>query len=248
MSRVVFWAASISGAGLFLWPLLGLGPPGTGVALAVAVGAVGAMIALEAGSRRLDSRRLALLATLAAIDAGLRLVLVTGIEGFSPIFFLILCAGYAFGPSFGFMVGGMSLLVSALATGGVGPWLPFQVFAAGWVGAAAGLLSGLSGSVPGRTQLAILALFAGLCGFAFGIAMDTWDWTTYYRGAPDFGWVPGLDPGAMLSRFGRFYLATSLVYDSFRAVGNAVLVLFLGRPVIAALVRFRARFTTVLVP
>ena len=150
MSRVVFWAASISGAGLFLWPLLGLGPPGTGVALAVAVGAVGAMIALEAGSRRLDSRRLALLATLAAIDAGLRLVLVTGIEGFSPIFFLILCAGYAFGPSYGFRVGGMSLLVSALATGGVGPWLPFQVFAAGWVGAAAGLLSGLSGSVgPG---------------------------------------------------------------------------------------------------
>jgi energy-coupling factor transport system substrate-specific component len=137
-------------------------------------------------------------------------------------------------------------MVSALATGGVGPWLPFQMLATGWVGAAAGLLQPSATTVPSRRRLLTLALVGACAGFAFGILMDLWDWTTYYRGAPDFGWLAGLAPLPLLSRFGRFYLATSLVYDSFRAIGNAVLVLLLGAPVIAALLRFRSRFTVVI--
>jgi len=58
--------------------------------------------------RRLDSGRLALLAALAAIDAALRLALVSGIGGFSPIFFLVLCAGYEFGGLVWFLVGAFS--------------------------------------------------------------------------------------------------------------------------------------------
>jgi energy-coupling factor transport system substrate-specific component len=75
--------------------------------------------------------------------------------------------------------------------------------------------------------------------------MDIWDWT-FFRGAADFGYVPGLGAAATAARFGHFYLATSLVYDSFRAVGNALLVLLLGTPVLAALVRLRRRHSVVI--
>src|SRR5262249_34841762 len=46
-----------------------------------------------------------------------------------------------------------------------------------------------------------------------------------------------------LEHFGGFYLATSLAYDTFRSVGNALMVLVLGVPVLAALARGRARLS-----
>jgi hypothetical protein len=46
----------------------------------------------------------------------------------------------------------------------------------------------------------------------------------------------------VLRRFGGFYLATSVAYDSFRAAGNLVLLAVLGPAVIRALDRFRRRF------
>jgi energy-coupling factor transport system substrate-specific component len=232
---------SAIGLVLFLWPFLGLRLPPEAPATAVAAGTLLALGLVELGARRLDSRRLALLAALAAIDAALRLALVTGIGGFSPVFFLILCAGYVFGPSFGFLTGGTALLVSALATGGVGPWLPYQVFAAGWVGAAAGLAARAGGGIW------LLAVVGAVTGFAFGALMDIWDWT-YFRGSPDLGWVPGLAPLETLARFGRFYLVSSLAYDSFRAAGNAILVVLLGPAVLAALARLRRRLTLEIVP
>jgi hypothetical protein len=50
---------------------------------------------------------------------------------------------------------------------------------------------------------------------------------------------------ALVRRFGGFYLATSLVYDAFRAAGNLLLIVVLGSAVISALERFRRRFLTV---
>jgi energy-coupling factor transport system substrate-specific component len=236
-------AASLAGLALFLWPFAGLGLPPATPAVAVAVGTVLALALVEFGTRRLDTRLLALLAALAAIDAALRSALVSGFGGFSPIFFLVLCAGYVFGPSYGFLCGATALLVSAIATGGLGTWIPYQMFATGWVGAAAGLVGGLS-KCRSRWPLAVVGVLAG---FGFGALLDIWDWT-YFRGSPDLGWTPGLAAGETLLRFGRFYLATSLVYDAFRAAGNAVLVLLLGPPILAAMGRLRARFTLEIVP
>jgi hypothetical protein len=55
-------------------------------------------------------------------------------------------------------------------------------------------------------------------------------------------WAPGLAVGELVRRFGAFYLSTSLLYDSFRAAGNVILIALLGRAVITALDRFRRRF------
>jgi energy-coupling factor transport system substrate-specific component len=242
-------AVSIAGILLFIWPFLGLGLPPEVPALAVTLGAVASLGLMEAGARRLDSGRLALLAALAAIDAALRLAMVNGVGGFSPIFFLVLAAGYEFGASYGFLVGAFSLLVSALVTGGIGPWLPYETFAVGWVGASAGL----AGSVvrrlradrrswlPGRLDLAVLVGVAIVTGFAYGALTDIWGWVAFYRGVENIGWTPGLPAVDTLAQFGRYYITTSVTWDAFRAIGDAIAVVALGTPVLMALGRLRAR-------
>jgi energy-coupling factor transport system substrate-specific component len=239
-------AVSVAGAALFLWPFTGLGTPGAAAAAAVSLGCLLALFAVEMMSRRIDTRGLAIIAAIAAVDSALRLALVNGIGGFSPIFPLVLCAGYAMGAEFGFLCGATALLVSALVTAGVGPWLPYEMLAVGWVGAAAGLAGARrAGRTPQRRDVVVLAVVGVLAGFGYGAVMDIWDWS-FFRGAADFGYVPGLGPTATAARFGHFYLATSLVYDTFRAVGNAALVLLLGAPVLSALVRLRRRHSVVI--
>ena len=238
-------AISIAGLALFLWPFAASDTPPAAAAVALSIGVVAMLVFVEASTRRLDARRFALLAAIAAIDAGLRLVLVTGLGGFSPIFFLILAAGYVYGPSFGFLAGTVALLASAVATGGIGPWLPYEMMGCGLVGLVAGL-AGLRryGPVTWR-DIVVLATVGAVTGFAYGALLDVWDWTTFYRNVPNFGWQPGLSVTAAFARFGRFYVTTSLVYDGFRAAGNVLAVSFLGAPVLAGLIRMRSRFSVI---
>lgn len=236
-------ATTVIGAGIFAWPFLGWGNPATTAVTAVGVGTAAALIAVEVAARRLDTRSLALLAALAALDAGARAAVVTGIGGFSPIFLLILCGGYVFGVSYGFLLGAVSLLVSALVTGGLGPWLPYQLFAAGWVGAAAGLAGRRRPARPGRGDVLLLCVVGVVCGYGYGLAMDIWNWT-FYQSSPALGFHPGMPLGLALAHFGRYYLVTSLAYDSFRAGGNAIMIAALGGPVLIALARVRSRLHT----
>ena len=80
-------------------------------------------------------------------------------------------------------------------------------------------------------------------GWVVGALWDIQDWVTVYRGNPTLGWEPGMSAATTLVHFGRFYLVTSLAYDTFRAVGNVIMVLLLGAPVLAALSRLQARLS-----
>lgn len=236
-------AVSVAGVLIFLWPFLSVGAPSVAAATSVALGTVAALAIVEALTRRLDSRQFALLAAIAAVDAALRLVLVEGIGGFSPIFFLILVAGYVFGPSFGFLCGATSLLASAAVTGGIGPWLPYQVFACGWLGALAGVAGLRRAGVYTARDLVVLGVIAVVTGYLFGALLDVWDWTTFYRNAPNYGYVSGAPSGELVRRFGSFYLTTSAVWDSFRAAGDVLAIAVLGLPVMTALGRLRSRLS-----
>ncbi|WP_331715811.1 ECF transporter S component [Tessaracoccus coleopterorum] len=90
----------------------------------------------------LDSRSLAVLGVLSAVNAALRPAMGAGTAGIESVFFLLVLAGRVFGPGFGYLLGFTSLFASALLTAGVGPWLPYQMMCAGWVGLVAGLLPG----------------------------------------------------------------------------------------------------------
>lgn len=185
----------------------------------------------------MHARTVALLGILSAVNAVLRAV--PGPAGFSAIFFLLVLCGYTYGPTFGFLMGALSLLVSALLGAGVGPWLPFQMFAAGWVGLSSGLLPDLRRHP--RAELAMLAAWGAVWGLAFGAIMNLWFWP--YLAGPTVTegayWEPGLGLGAALRRYGAFYLLTSLWWDLGRAGGNAFLLLLLGPPILRVLRRFQ---------
>ena len=241
-------AVSLVGLVLFCWPFFGSGLPDNTPAWALMLACVAGVLLVETGTRQMDSRAIALLAALAAIDAALRLALIVGIGGFNPIFFLVLCAGYVFGTTFGFMVGALSILVSALVGGGIGPWVPYQVFGLGWVGVAAGLAGRWRHSTPGLRDVIALAAVGAVMGYVFGALLDVTVWIPVYRGNPTLGWSAGMPAATAVQHFARFYLLTSFAYDSFRAGGNVVMVLALGAPVMAALSRLRARLTFEVVP
>ena len=242
---VLLLALTGAGLALFIGPLvLGSGFPQP-VALFSAMVAASAVVVLAVAlqTHRLSTRLLAVLAALVAIDATLRLVIVIGLLGFSPIFFLIIAGGYVMGPSFGFASGALTLLLSAVLTAGFGPWLPYQMLAAGWVGMGAGYLGRMTRRSTSPAAIGVLCLYGCTAGFAYGLLLDLWEWPLLVAsGSSPFSWVPGTGLGGLLSRFGGFYLATSVAYDSFRAAGNLVLLAVLGPAVIRALDRFRRRF------
>ena len=239
---------SLAGVVLFAWPFLGADLPASTPAWTLSIASIAGLLLVETGTRQLDARGLALLAAIAAIDTALRLAVIEGIGGFSPIFFLVLCAGFVFGPSYGFLAGALSILVSAVAGAGVGPWVPYQVFAVGWVGVAAGLAGRWRAPMPDWRDIFLLAAVGAVMGWVVGALLDIQDWVPVYRGNPTLGWQPGMDAATAAVHFARFYLLTSLAYDTFRSVGNLLMVLALGAPVLAALSRLRVRLTFEVVP
>ena len=235
---------SLPGLAPFAWPFFGVGLPADTPAWALMLACVAALFVVEVGTRQLDTRAIALLAAVAAIDAALRVAVIVGVGGFNPIFFLVLCSGFVFGPSFGFMAGALSILVSVLLGAGAGPWVPYQVCAVGWVGAVAGVAGRWRATPsPSAADIGILGVVGVVMGYVFGALMDVTDWVPVFRGNPTLGWAPGMAPATALVHFARFYLLTSLGYDTFRAAGNAFMVVALGAPVVAALNRFRVRLT-----
>ena len=206
----------------------------------------------EVQGSELSAKSVALLGMLVAINSVLRFaeVAVPGPGGFSPIFMLIILTGYVFGGQFGFLMGTMTLLVSGVITGGVGPWLPYQMFAAGWVGLLAALLRPLIQLLGGegrRGELIVLALFGALWGFAYGAIMNLSFWP-YAAGPAQQYWAPGTGLAETLRRYAAFYVLTSLVWDALGAAGNVLLLLAFGAPIVRALRRFRDRLGFVYQP
>ncbi len=196
------------------------------------------LIEISSPTRRnlLGSRSVALLAALVALDALMRLV--PTVAGASPVFGLILLVGVAFGPASGFTMGSLTLLVSAMVTGGVGPWLPYQMLAAGWVGLTAGWFRGLRRSPAGPL---VLALLAGTWGLLYGALMNLYSWPFLAPGIDAGGgiyWEPGAGFGETIERYRAYYVATSLTHDLFRAAANVAFVVLLGPAVLRLLDRF----------
>jgi len=190
---------------------------------------------LESG--KLDARHLAMLGVLVGINAVLRLV--PGWPGFSAMFFLPIVTGYVLGAEFGFLLGALSIAVSALITHGMGPWVPFQMLAAGWTG----LIPGWLPVIRSRLEAVPLAVWGVISGFLFGFVINLWFWPVL---DPAVSAGHAFETGGGLARnlaaYGLYYLATSIWWDAGRAAGNLVLLLLVGPPVLRMLRRFEQRF------
>ena len=242
--RILLVVTSLLGAMAFLWPFL-VATGGTADSahgqdapwlLLVLAPLLLVLVGVEVSRGRIDARGIAVLGILAACGTALRIP-SPGVAGLEPLFFLLVLAGRVYGPGFGFALGGLTLLVSGIATGGVGPWLPFQMLAAGWVGVGAGLLP----AGTGRTERWVLAGYsAGAC-LLYGTVMNLWFWPFGAGGASSIAYVAGAGLATNLRHFVAFDLATSLGFDVPRAVLNALLVLAVGAPVLVALRRAASR-------
>ncbi len=181
----------------------------------------------------MGAKAIALLGLLAATAAALR-ALGAGIAGLEPIWIVIVLGAYALGAGFGFVLGPVCLVASALLTGGVGPWLPFQMMGAAWVGLGAGALAG---RLPGRWEIPLLAGYASVAAVAYGWLLNLWFWPTA-TGLPEaLSFLPGDGPAANLRHWFAFNLTTSLGYDLPRAVLAGTAILLVGGRVLAALRR-----------
>lgn len=209
------------------------------------VGICFAVLLLEVQRTAVSTKAIALLGVLVAINATLRFVeaAVPGPGGFSPIFPLIVLGGYVFGGGFGFLLGALTLLVSALLTGAVGPWLPYQMFTAGWIGLSAPLCRPavqLLGGPGARGEVWVVAVFAAYWGLLYGAIMNIWFWP-FVAGSAQMYWEPGIGLWATVQRYLLFYAVTSLWWDVARMAGNFVLVAVTGIAVLRVLRRFQVR-------
>ncbi|MBA2455605.1 MAG: ECF transporter S component [Nocardioidaceae bacterium] len=244
-SALTLTLASAAGLVMFCWPLVATADP-TSLAhggdapflfLAVLPVVIAVVLAelLEGG---MDAKALAMLGVLAAINAALR-PLGGGIAGIETVFFVLILAGRVFGPGFGFVLGCTSLFASALLTAGVGPWLPFQMLASGWIGLGAGLLPR---RVRGRPEIAMLAAYGVVVGYAFGFLMNLYFWPFALGGETQLSYDPSLPMLDNLHRFVSYTVVTSaLGWDTGRAITNVVAIVVVGPAVLAVLRRTNRR-------
>ena len=203
---------------------------------ALVIPLVMALVVSQMSDGGMDAKAVAMLGVLSALGAGLR-PLGAGIGGIEPVFFLLIIAGRVFGPGFGFVVGATTLLASGLLTGGVGPWLPFQMLAAAWVGLGAGLLP----RAAGRTEIGLLAAYGVVSSLLFGLAMNLSFWPFTLGPDTAVSFMPGAPIGDNLRRFLLFDLTTSLGWDVGRSITTALLVLVFGSPILRILRRAARR-------
>jgi energy-coupling factor transport system substrate-specific component len=263
-SLVIYFTASISGLLVLLYPffLPSLSKPGgygsyrageMPAMMTLLLGLCLLVLLIEVQGPMLNTKLIALLGILVSINSALRFIETTipGPGGFTPIFFLIILVGHVYGGRVGFLMGALTLLVSGLVTGGIGPWLPGQMFTAGWVGMSTPLLRPVikvlmskynpKGKTRINPEIVVLALYGFGWGFLYGAIMNLWQWP-FFTGPQGQSWTAGLGLGATLQRYLSFYLVTSLAWDAIAAIGNVLLLFAFGAPTIKALRRFQKRF------
>jgi len=249
---LVYALVVVIGAGAFLYPfwlpheaLPMEAHAGDAPIVASLVGALAlAAVALEVRRGTMNGATIALLGVLGASAGLLRLLDLPG--GGSGIFFLVVLAGAAFGPRFGLLLGLVAMATSAVVTGGIGPWLPFQMLALSWMGALAGVLGRATKRLrlrPGA-ELAALAAYGWVWGFVYGAIMNLWFWP-FSVGAGPLSWSPELGFVETLQRYWSFYAVTSLGWDAAGALTNVLLIVVTGRALLPSLRRFGARLEPV---
>lgn len=243
LSTVFLLAASVASLLMFTWPLFVSSQTQTEtqfaqLAFMILMPAVLILIISEFSSGNINSRHLAMLGVLSALNALIRMF-GAGVAGVETSFFLIIISAYVFGPGFGFLMGACSLLVSGLLTGGIGPWLPFQMMAAALVGIGAGLLPSFT-----RRWLAVVCLitYGIVASFAYGGLMTLWNWPFLAGLGSDISYLPGAGIVDNLLRFWNYEILTGgLAWDAGRAITTSILIGVTGTALLTTLSRAASR-------
>lgn len=234
-------AATVAGLLAFCWPLLVDASWSLDRSSAAPVYFAGILLLVlgvmlsELSDGGIDARAVAMLGVLSAMGAIVR-PLGAGTAGIETMFFLLIIAGRVFGPGFGFVLGNTALFASALLTGGVGPWLPYQMLGAAWVACGAGLLPRASG----RREIGLLVAYGAVSALLYGIALNLSFWPFALGTDTDLSFHAGDAVFENLRRLVVFSFTTSLGWDIGRAITTSLLVIVAG-PVLLRTLRRAAR-------
>ncbi len=246
-TAAVLVLASLAGLMMLCWPLLLNAQPGQRVEppfiFLALLPLVIVVVLAEMGEGGMDARVLAVLGVLSAINAVMR-GFGAGTAGIELVFFLLVLGGRVFGAAFGFALGCTSLFASALLTAGVGPWLPFQMICAAWVGMGAGLLPR---RVTGRAEIAMLVGYAVVASYLYGMLMNLsyWPFTLGIVVPGHEGSLAYVAGAPVLENAHRFLVYTLLTstggWDTGRAITTGLAIVVLGPAILTTLRRAARR-------
>lgn len=167
------------------------------------------------------ARQTVLIAVMVALSVAGRMALAF-LPSVKPVTALVIITALYFGPEAGFLTGSLSALLSNIYFG-QGPWTPFQMFAWGILGFAAGLLQR-----PLKKHFWLLLLYSALAGAAFSMLMDLYT-------------VLSFGEGFRLDRYGAALLS-ALPITAVYAVSNVIFMLALRIPLGKILERIKQRY------
>ena len=167
--------------------------------------------------KQTGSRRMVVVAILTAMSVVGRFIPVV-----KPIAAITILTALYLGGEAGFLVGTLSAIISNFYFG-QGPWTPFQMLAWGLVGLIAGFLA-----EPLKKSRAALIVYGVAAGALFSLVMDVWS-VLWYRGY--------FDPSYYFVAVG-----TSLPHMVLYAVGNALFLWWLAKPIGDKLQRLHVRY------
>ena len=244
-SKIALGVTSIFAFAGFTWPFVA---PTQSIAhfaqyfFWAAIPAAALLLIAQLSDSGLDAKSVALLGTLAALLAALR-PLGAGAVGIEPMWFLLILAARVFGSAFGFLLGFLGMLTSAILTGGFGPWLSYQLFAAALVGLFAG---SFLKQLRGRSEILLLIIMAVLSSLIFGLLMDLQFWPWALGADTQLSYQAGAAITDNLQRFITFHFISSMAWDIPRALLTSILIVVTGPAVLSALRRtqLKASFLT----
>lgn len=186
-----------------------------GAVSTITIGIAILIVAADAG-KLVDIRRIALVSTLGATSAALRLPL-TIIPNVQPCTFLVMCSGIALGSTSGFLVGVLTPLISNIFLGH-GPWTLFQAYAWGVVGFISGMMR-----LNQETSVLKLSALGAFFGYLYGLVMNVWYWQSFM--------YPHTPATFMVAELQGIY------FDTLHALGNLAFLSVLGRRTLRLLAR-----------
>ena len=141
---------------------------------------------------------------------------------FKPVTAFAVIAGMYFGAEAGFLTGSFSALISNFYFG-QGPWTPFQMFAWGILGFAAGLMG-----KPLKKSRVMLYGYAFLSGILYSLVMDIW--TVLWE-------LGGFSAEVYLAK-----MLTALPHTLLYAVSNVIFLFLFARPFGEKLERVKLKY------
>lgn len=169
--------------------------------------------------RKLQARELVIIAVLCAIGVAGRGAFFM-LPQFKPVIAIVIIAGVALGWERGFLIGALTMFVSNMFFG-QGPWVPWQMFAMGFIGFLAGVIR-ISKPLP-------LAIFGGLAAIII------------YGGIINPAGVLLFQPEPTWEMFLLSYVY-GLPFDLVHAAATVIFLLLFSRPLLDKLNRIKIKF------